>query len=125
MGSTQTAYEALLMENHGGELAKKLRTKEISNPMRRFAAAVAGGRQYDDIFGESVLIIPDALKQRYKDFLKTAIREVKEDVERDMTPSNSQNDLNATMSSDPGVGGRRRRTRKTKKLRRKTRKHRR
>jgi hypothetical protein len=28
MGSTQTAYEALLMENHGGQLAKKLRTKE-------------------------------------------------------------------------------------------------
>ena len=124
MGSTQTAYEALLMENHGGELAKNLRTKETSNPMRRFAAAVANGRQYQDLFSD-ITIIPEAMRDKFKDFLKTAIRDVKKYVERDMTPSNSQDVLNDTISSDPGAGGRRRRTRKSKKSRRKTRKHRR
>lgn len=112
------------MDNKRGELAKKLRTKESSNPMRRFAAAVASGRQYEELFSDTTLI-PEATRDKFKVFLKIAIREVKEDVERDMTPSNSQDDLNATMASDPGLGGRRRRTRKSKKSRRKTRKHRR
>jgi hypothetical protein len=124
MGSTQTAYEALLMENKGGELAKKLRTKESSNPMRRFAAAVANGRQYEELFSDATLI-PEAMRNTFKGYLQSAISQVKADIEKDMTPSNSQDDLNATMASDPGVGGRRRRTRKSKKSRRKTRKHRR
>lgn len=124
MGSTQTTYEGLLMDNKGGELAKKLRTKENSNFMRRFASAVSSGRQYESLFSDTTLI-PEAMRDKFKGYLKSAISQVKEDIEKDMTPSNSQDDLNATMSSDPGVGGRRLRTRKTKKSRRKTRKHRR
>jgi hypothetical protein len=124
MGSTQTAYESLLMDNKGADLAKKLRTKENSNPMRRFAAAVNSGRQYEDLFSD-VTIIPEAMRDKFKGFLRSSITEVKEDIEKDMTPSNnSQDDLNASMASDPGAGGRRRRTRKNKKSRRKTRKHR-
>lgn len=112
------------MDNKGGELAKKLRTKENSNFMRRFASAVSSGRQYESLFSDTTLI-PEAMRDKFKGYLKSAISQVKEDIEKDMTPSNSQDDLNATMSSDPGVGGRRLRTRKTKKSRRKTRKHRR
>jgi hypothetical protein len=124
MGSTQAAYEALLIDNRGGELAKKLRTKESSNPMRRFAAAVANGRQYETLFSDTTLI-PEAMRITFKGYLRSAISELKEEIEKDMTPTNSQDDLNATISSDPGVGGRKRRTRKNKKSRRKTRKHRR
>ena len=124
MGSTQTAYEALLMDNKRADLARKLRTKENNNFMKRFAAAVNIGRQYEDLFSD-ITIIPEAMRDKFKGYLKSAITEVKADIEKDMTPTNSQDELNNTIASDPGAGGRRRRTRKSKKSRRKTRKHRR
>jgi len=124
MESTQTGYEDLLFGNHGGELARKLRTMDTSNFMRRFAAAVASRRQYDELFSD-ITIIPKAMRDKFKGYLSSAIPKVNADIEKNMTPTNPQDDLNATTSSDPGFGGRRRKTRKTKKSRRKTRKHRR
>ena len=92
--------------------------------MRRFTAAVASGTQYETLFSD-ITIIPAAMRDKFKGYLKSAIPEVKADIEKDMTPTISEDDLNATTSSDPGFGGRRRKTRKSKKSRRKTRKHRR
>ena len=116
-------YADAIRRGKGQFLATEIRKNPREASLTSFALRVQQGRSFDNVMTG----VPPNRVATYRGYLESAISLIPEEVHEDPSQSelDEENPSNVT-AADPGVAGRRRRTRKRKSRKhRKTRKHRR